>query len=91
MENVPIEERSTALNEVQILKVLNHPNIVRYIDSALESRALLIVMEYITGGTLYDYLQRQNSPLPEEAVLNFFVQISVALRGLLRTLKIFIL
>mgnify|MGYP000095380667 CR=1 FL=1 len=79
MEQVTPEERSTALNEVQILKVLNHPNIVRYIDSALESRALLIVMEYVTGGTLYDYLQRQNSPLSEELVLNFFVQIAVAL------------
>ena len=42
METVNDEERATALNEVQILKVLNHPNIVLYIDSKLEKQALLI-------------------------------------------------
>ena len=56
------------------MKVLNHPNIVKYIDSALESRALLIVMEYVTGGTLFDYLQRRTAPL-EESQENDFLNI----------------
>ena len=44
MEMANDEERATALNEVQILKVLKHPNIVLYIDSKFQSQALLIVM-----------------------------------------------
>ena len=44
MEMANDEERATALNEVQILKVLKHPNIVLYIDSKFQSQALLIIM-----------------------------------------------
>ena len=79
MEAVNDEERATALNEVQILKVLNHPNIVLYIDSKLEKQALLIVMEYVNGGNLHDFLLTQTVKLDEEVVMNFFIQIIVAL------------
>ena len=45
----------------------------------LQSQALLIVMEYVNGGTLYDFLQNQTTQLDEEIVLNFFTQMTVAL------------
>ena len=74
------EERESARNEVEILKVLNHPNIVRYIDSEFQSRAIVIVMEYVTGGTLFDYIQRQKDEyIPEDKIISLFVQITVAL------------
>ena len=60
-------------------KVLNHPNIVLYIDSALESQALLIVMEYVNGGNLHDFLMNQTELLAEDKVLNYFTQLIVAL------------
>ena len=61
------------------LQVLNHPNIVLYIDSALESQALLIVMEYVNGGNLHDFLMNQTELLAEDKVLNYFTQLIVAL------------
>lgn len=65
---------------MEILKVLNHPNIVRYIDSEFQSRAIVIVMEYVTGGTLFDFIQRQKDEyIPEDKIISLFVQITVAL------------
>ena len=39
----------------------------------------LIVMEYVNGGNLHDYLLTQTNKLDEEVVMNFFIQIIVAL------------
>ena len=50
-----------------------------YIDSALESQALLIVMEYVNGGNLHDFLMNQTELLAEDRVLNYFTQLIVAL------------
>ena len=50
-----------------------------YIDSALQSQALLIVMEYVNGGNLHDFLMNQNELLAEDKVTNYFTQLIVAL------------
>jgi serine/threonine protein kinase len=44
-------------NEIQIMKDLRHPNIVRYIDYRDEGAGLYIIMEYVPIGDLQDYLQ----------------------------------
>lgn len=54
--------------------MLSHPNVIGYFDSKVEDKALIISMEYASGGTLADYLQRQTSPLPESEVLHKFTQ-----------------
>ena len=43
------EERQAALNEVDILKKLQHPNIIAYHESFLAESSLMIVMEYAPG------------------------------------------
>ena len=37
-------------NEVNVLKSLNHPNIVRYYDSFIHNSKLCILMEYAENG-----------------------------------------
>ncbi|UJR34494.1 hypothetical protein I4U23_021902 [Adineta vaga] len=44
--------------ETNILKTLHHPNIVRYIDVIYTSKQTFVVMEYIDGGTLYNYIKQ---------------------------------
>ncbi len=44
------QERSLALNEVQILSMLDHPNIISYYDNFEEDGVLMIEMEYADGG-----------------------------------------
>ena len=43
------DERQAALNEVMVLAMLDHPNIIRYYENFLEDTALMIVMEYAEG------------------------------------------
>ncbi len=50
------EERQAALNEVKVLSMLDHPNIIEYYENFLEDKALMIVMEYAEG---------ENSSLPQ--------------------------
>ena len=45
----------------------------------MESQALLIVMEYVNGGNLHDFLMNQTELLAEDKVLNYFTQLIVAL------------
>ena len=49
MEQMTADERQAALNEVMVLAMLDHPNIIRYYENFLEDTALMIVMEYAEG------------------------------------------
>ncbi|CAF1601643.1 unnamed protein product, partial [Adineta ricciae] len=50
-----LSKRTT--KEINILKALHHSNIVQYIDVIYTSKRTFIIMEYINGGTLYDYIR----------------------------------
>ncbi|KAJ8258580.1 hypothetical protein COCON_G00175920 [Conger conger] len=77
-------ERRAAEQEAQLLSQLRHPNIVTYRESwEGEDRRLYIVMGFCEGGDLYQRLKQQNGELlPERQVVEWFVQISMALQYL---------
>lgn len=50
VEQMTKEERQAAQNECQVLKLLNHPNVIEYYENFLEDKALMIAMEYAPGG-----------------------------------------
>ncbi|XP_052774404.1 serine/threonine-protein kinase Nek8-like isoform X1 [Mya arenaria] len=81
VEQMTKEERQAALNEVIVLSMLSHPNIIEYYENFLEDKALMIVMEYAHGGTLLDFLQSQNGRLlEEEEILFFFAQMLLSIQ-----------
>ena len=47
------------MNEVKVLAMLRHPNIIEYRESFLHERAMMIVMEYAAGGSLHDLIQER--------------------------------
>ena len=49
VEQMTKEERQAALNEVKVLSMLDHPNIIEYYENFLEDKTLMIVMEYAPG------------------------------------------
>ena len=51
------EERQAALNEVKVLSMLDHPNIIEYYENFLEDKALMIVMEYAEGKLYYRFIR----------------------------------
>jgi serine/threonine protein kinase len=52
VEQMTKEERQAAQNECQVLKLLNHPNVIEYYENFLEDKALMIAMEYAPGRML---------------------------------------
>ena len=68
VDDLPIEERRVSMNEVSVLKMLKHPNIVAYYDSFVEDKSLMIAMEYAPGGTLYEFIMERNGKLLSEEV-----------------------
>ncbi|OAF66617.1 hypothetical protein A3Q56_05598 [Intoshia linei] len=52
-------KRHLIINEIKILKKLNHPNIVNYVDSYRILDELWIAMEFLSGGTLTDIVTKK--------------------------------
>ncbi|XP_054276217.1 serine/threonine-protein kinase Nek8-like [Macrosteles quadrilineatus] len=80
IEHLNEKELKDTVQEVKVMSLLKHPHIIRYQDSFISQGALVIVMEYATKGTLYEYLQIQSELLPQEKVLSFFTQLCLALQ-----------
>jgi len=51
--------------EIEILKLCNHPNIIRLIDIFENRTTIFIVMEFLDGGDLFLYLERKKFNLSE--------------------------
>ena len=66
-------------NESKAIAALNHPNIVKVYDVSFSDKMQSIVMEYIDGITLKDYIDQQKIIRWKEAV-HFAVQILRALQ-----------
>lgn len=48
-------------NEVKLVKSLNHNNIIEYYNLEYEQGTAYLAMEFITGGNLYEFIQRNFS------------------------------
>ncbi|KAF8074990.1 kinase-like domain-containing protein [Lyophyllum atratum] len=64
--------------EIVVMKLLDHPNVMRLYDVWETSTELYLIMEYIQGGELFDYLCNNGKLLVPEA-LNYFQQIIAAM------------
>ncbi|XP_023571523.1 serine/threonine-protein kinase Nek4 isoform X5 [Octodon degus] len=84
LRNTTSRERQAAEQEAQLLSQLKHPNIVTYKESWEGGDGLLyIVMGFCEGGDLYRKLKEQKGQLlPERQVVEWFVQIAMALQYL---------
>ncbi|KAI1782739.1 Pkinase-domain-containing protein [Ganoderma leucocontextum] len=47
-------KKDLIINEILVMRLSRHPNIVNYIDSFLHKNELWVVMEYMEGGSLTD-------------------------------------
>ncbi|XP_046447546.1 serine/threonine-protein kinase Nek7-like [Daphnia pulex] len=84
LEMVDSKARADCVKEIQLLKQLKHPNVVRYLGSFEENQSgqLLIVLELAGAGDLAKFLfscQRNARLMTEQAIWRIFVQIASAL------------
>jgi len=64
--------------EAEALRRLNHPNIVKVLDTVQLDQTHYIVMEYVPGGTLRQLLDR-NEPIPMKRALTIMLELADAL------------
>lgn len=67
------------LREMEIIRQLDHPNIVRYLDSGRTGEDVYVVLEYCNRGSVADLMSREGGKLPVDLGLAILDQI---LRGL---------
>ncbi|KAF8135987.1 kinase-like domain-containing protein [Mycena galopus ATCC 62051] len=60
--------------EITMMKLMNHPNILRIYDVYEGAKELFLVLEYVEGGELFDFLVNRGR-LPAEEAREYFKQI----------------
>lgn len=77
------KEKETALQEVALLRRLDHPNIVEYRDNFFMADTLVIIMQYCEGGDLQTFIKekfKEKKRIQEAVVMHYFVQVLQALQ-----------
>ena len=67
-------------NESKAISILDHPNIVKVYDVSVTDQLQYIVMEYIDGITLKEYMEYRAQPLTYKETLHFITQVLAALQ-----------
>ncbi|CAD8052449.1 unnamed protein product [Paramecium primaurelia] len=60
--------------EIQILKKVRHPNLVQLYEIIETPKQLFLVMEYVNGGELFDYIV-QNQRIKDVEAIRFYSQL----------------
>ncbi|KAL4360472.1 hypothetical protein GQ457_04G004690 [Hibiscus cannabinus] len=80
LENIAQEDLNIIMQEIDLLKNLNHKNIVKYLGSSKTRTHLHIILEYVENGSLANIIKPNKfGPFPESLVA---VYISQVLEGL---------
>nr|XP_022328897.1 serine/threonine-protein kinase ULK3-like isoform X1 [Crassostrea virginica] len=69
------------LTEIELLKKLNHENIVRLEDFLWDDQYIYLIMEYCSGGDLSNFI-RSKRTIPENILKRFLQQIAKAMKYL---------
>ena len=76
MDNQDLELVKT---EIDILKISQHPNIIKLYDIFENQDCIFIIMEYCEGGDLFSYIEKRNYKLPEPRAAEIIHKLSAAI------------
>lgn len=76
LENIPQEDLNIIMQEIDLLKNLNHKNIVKYLGSLKTKTHLHIILEYVENGSLANIIKPNKfGPFPESLVAVYIAQV----------------
>ena len=69
-------------NEIDIMKLCFHPNVIHLLDHFENGEYIFIVMEYIKGGSLTDYLKKSEFNFSEKRAAEIIYQLAKGIKYL---------
>lgn len=85
VDTIDDKAREKCLKEVQLLQSLDHPNVIKYLDSFITDNDLVIVVEWAAAGDLKRQLrkaQERGVGFEERVIWKYFAQMSSAMQHL---------
>ncbi|KAI3985042.1 hypothetical protein MKX01_004810 [Papaver californicum] len=79
MDRLSKKLQDNLLQEIDILRKINHPNIIRLFDIIEVPGRINLVLEYCRGGDLSRYIQRHER-IPEDTAKHFMKQLAAGLQ-----------
>lgn len=78
-DNMSVSQQEQQRREIDILKMCQHPNIIRLLDVFENHKYFYIVLEYMSGGDMVDYLKERSFSVSEERARQLSEQIACAI------------
>lgn len=64
---LPIKKINNLIREIETLSMVDHPNIIKYYETYNDNRYFHIIMEFCTGGDLFDHIVKKKHFSENEA------------------------
>ncbi|KAL9358491.1 hypothetical protein Peur_046614 [Populus x canadensis] len=75
-EHLDDKLQSEFVQEVSIMRKVRHKNVVQFIGSCTRPPSLCIVTEFMSGGSMYDFLHKQKGGLNLQSLLRVAIDVS---------------
>jgi serine/threonine protein kinase len=69
-KNMSLKELELQKREIEVLKICQHPNIIRLLDMFENPDYIYIVLEHCAGGDLFHYLDKRDFKITEDMARN---------------------
>lgn len=78
-QNMGNQDLELVKTEIDILKISQHPNIIKLYDIFENQDTIFIIMEHCAGGDLFSYIEQRNYRLPEHKAAEIIHKLSAAI------------